>query len=325
MIISKTQSYVENTKYHCVIVLFECDHCKNNFTLNGEAASEKYRNKFHYCSKKCVYDHRRGKKRPEIWKQKRIIICGTCEKEKLVFKSTIKNTIGKYNFCSRKCYVKAIENKLIIRIIPDEEKEKLKIRSSIVNKGNKHRVGKIQTKETKTLISNKAKIRLSNPENNGMFGKFHSEKTKQKMSKIVSFEIISGKRKSYGKNNHKTGKYISSKTNIEMYYRSFWELECMKWLDENNNVLFYHYESFRILYSYNVDGKQQTRNYIPDFLIEFKDKTKEIWELKPKEFKDTIKNKAKKSFAIEYCLRNNINQYKILTKEDLIFSNILKK
>ena len=157
---------------------------------------------------------------------------------------------------------------------------------------------------------------------NPMWGKTHTQEVKEAMSEIISREMISGKRKGYGKNNHVTGCYLSTKTNKEMHYRSSWELATMRWLDSNAVVQTYQYESIRIPYLTQESERQVQRHYVPDFLIEFTSGKKELWELKPEKLSQNEKTKAKVCAANEFCVNNNMS-FKLLHKQDLLDAQIL--
>lgn len=94
----------------------------------------------------------------------------------------------------------------------------------------------------------------------------------------------------------------------------------MKYLDENSDVVSYEYESFRIPY---YDSDDHKRHYIPDFLISFSDGRSELWELKPKNFLETIACQSKAVAARVWCDDNDVSYYRLLTKDDLIEMKIL--
>jgi len=79
----------------------------------------------------------------------------------------------------------------------------------------------------------------------------------------------------------KRGKFLSAKMNVEMTYRSSWELAYFRYLDNCDNVKAFWSESLKIEYVTNIKTKK-TRNYIPDLLIEYNDGTKQLVEIKPK-------------------------------------------
>lgn len=222
-------------------------------------------------------------------------------------------------FCSKKCYGKGISSGLVKMNIQMTKEVREKI--AMANKGNKRASGHIHSKETRNKISENAKERLVNPVNNPMYGKSHTEEAKQQMSEKHAELILNGK-KTYGKN-HKFGHHESCKNNIVMFYRSSWELACMKWLDSNSAILTYDYEPFKIEYCKTGRKQKHKRYYIPDFLVEFTDGRKELWEIKPKQFVDNERTVLKKEAAIKYCKQASISSYKILTRENLIELKIL--
>ena len=88
------------------------------------------------------------------------------------------------------------------------------------------------------------------------------------------------KRRRRRKKRYHTGIYVSLKTGQQCKYRSGWELKYLEWLDSHAEVATYGYESVKIPYVSNVrTGK--IRNYFPDFLVEFKDGSKQLVEIKP--------------------------------------------
>jgi len=93
----------------------------------------------------------------------------------------------------------------------------------------------------------------------------------------------------------------------------------MEHLDVNPNVSSWDYECIRIPYYY----ENNKRWYVPDFLIEFSDGRKEIWEIKPKELIDTTANKLKSEAALKFCPENGINDYYVLTRDELKSRGIL--
>lgn len=251
----------------------------------------------------------------------KIVICTFCQKKLTVYESKLRRNKNNHLFCNSACYFSAIQSKLIIKThyMTSEVKEKI----AKANKGRTSRLGAILSDDSKRKIGEKAKARFANdPSKNPMYGKKHTEDTKNKMSSIVTEQILSGKRRPHG-NNHMCGTHTSTKTNKEMLYRSSWELACMKWFDTNENVKTYMYEPFRIAYVYDDGERSHIRHYIPDFLVEFGDSRIEMWEIKPRQFINSRKCIVKTIAAREYCVKNEINEYRVLTKEDLLFMNIL--
>lgn len=75
----------------------------------------------------------------------------------------------------------------------------------------------------------------------------------------------------------------------QIFWRSSWERQFMKWLDQNNAVLRWASEELRIPFvnplKVDANGRPKISNYYPDFLIMYRDNNgvvhKEIIEIKP--------------------------------------------
>mgnify|MGYP002507775786 CR=1 FL=1 len=146
---------------------------------------------------------------------------------------------------------------------------------------------------------------------------------------------------SYGTNSYKgkftpqnPKKYNGNPDNI--IYRSSWELRCMKWFDDNPNIIWWSSEELAIPYYSPVDKRMH--RYFPDFLIKVRTKTgvlkTMLLEVKPK--KQTITpetkkrltkqyinevvtygiNQAKWKAATEYCLDRGW-EFKLITEDHL--------
>jgi hypothetical protein len=74
------------------------------------------------------------------------------------------------------------------------------------------------------------------------------------------------------------GKYEGNASNIK--YRSLWERQVMRWLDNNQSVIGWNSEEIVIRYRCKTDG--QTHKYFTDFFIRMKDGKKYLIEVKPK-------------------------------------------
>jgi len=81
------------------------------------------------------------------------------------------------------------------------------------------------------------------------------------------------------KRHYKTGVHNSPKCSSPIKYRSGWELAICIYIDEDPNVIEYSYEPFKIPYISNKKCAK-IRNYIPDFLITYKDGHKILAEVK---------------------------------------------
>ena len=128
-------------------------------------------------------------------------------------------------------------------------------------------------------------------------------------------------------------KYKGDAKNI--VYRSSWELRVMKYLDENNNVIWWASEELPIPYKSPID--QQMHRYFPDFIARIRQVNgKEITmmlEVKPeKQTKLPVQKRQTKKFLQEvatyavnqekwraadlFCKEHGW-QFKIITEKDL--------
>ena len=145
---------------------------------------------------------------------------------------------------------------------------------------------------------------------------------------------------SYGTNSYKgkftpqnPKKYNGNPDNI--IYRSSWELRCMKWFDDNPNIIWWSSEELAIPYYSPVD--QRMHLYFPDFIIKVKRKDDTIMtyvvEVKPeaqtkkptqkrktknflRESITYVVNQMKWKAADEFCHAHGW-QFKIVTEKDL--------
>jgi hypothetical protein len=116
-------------------------------------------------------------------------------------------------------------------------------------------------------------------------------------------------------------------------YRSGWELSFMRFCDTNENVLQWASESIAIPYLNPITGKKT--NYIPDFLITYRQKDNtvraELIEIKPKK-QSVIESKmssrdravvainyAKWAAAQKWCKRQGLT-FRVITENDM-FAN----
>lgn len=113
-------------------------------------------------------------------------------------------------------------------------------------------------------------------------------------------------------------------------YRSSWELNMMRFLDENKNIKKWGSEVLQIKYRHPITGK--IKNYIPDFFVVYEDRAgqehREIIEIKPR--KQTViegrqsmydklsvaVNHAKWRAATAYCQAHGFT-FRIVTEADL--------
>jgi hypothetical protein len=128
-------------------------------------------------------------------------------------------------------------------------------------------------------------------------------------------------------------KYRGNVHNI--VYRSSWELRCMKWFDNTENVLWWSSEELIIPYFSPVDNRQH--RYFPDFVINIKNKdgVKKTYviEVKPEhqtkvptqkrrtkkyiqEAATYVVNQSKWRAADKFC-QDNGWEFRILTEREL--------
>jgi len=123
-------------------------------------------------------------------------------------------------------------------------------------------------------------------------------------------------------------KYLGDINKIR--FLSSWERVFMEFCDKNPNVLQWGSEEFKIPYWNPV--KNARANYIPDFIVKYKDKSghvvTEVIEIKPK--KQTVIGKkvstydkvqlvinhAKWVAAKAYCDQHNV-KFRVLTEDEL--------
>jgi hypothetical protein len=322
----KMEAVVGKPKQKRRIVVFECDFCHTVFTPK-KLEYKQLKNKNHYCKLECAYAHRRVmEKSYKPSPRKAEIECFYCKKLVLQWKNQIAKFV--HHFCSKPCRGAAIREGLIPNNARMDDEVKGKLSASMTERlkdKTKHPMfGKHHTKEAKEKISKHHKdTACFSGERNPMYGKNHSLETRQKMSEIVSSEMVAGKRQAYGKNFHKNGHVFSEKLGNEVFYRSSWEKAVVEWLDKELTVRTFTYEPFVICYKLNEGNREHARRYIPDFLIEYTDGRKELWEIKPAAYSESEKVKQKQLAAEEYCRANGIDAYKLLTKQTLEEMNIL--
>jgi hypothetical protein len=118
--------------------------------------------------------------------------------------------------------------------------------------------------------------------------------------------------------------------NAKPKYRSGWELAMMTFLDTHPSVIQWASESISIPYVNPLTGRRS--QYIPDFLVLYKDKNgkqhAELIEVKPKKeaMLENAKSKRDKAFliinsakwaaAMGWCKKNGVS-FRIVTEDDL--------
>lgn len=117
-------------------------------------------------------------------------------------------------------------------------------------------------------------------------------------------------------------------------YRSGWELTFMTFCDNNDHILYWASEPFRIPYRHPFTGKMTI--YVPDFLVVYQNKRgqqiTEMVEIKPKKqsiieskranmkTQQTVAiNHAKWAAAKAYCKMNGI-AFRVITEDDIFYN-----
>lgn len=124
------------------------------------------------------------------------------------------------------------------------------------------------------------------------------KKTNELLSQIMVEKILNNDIK------HVQGYYYSNKCLKQYCYKSSYELSIMKFLDENNDIIDWKYESLRIEYQ-NIEN--ETRNYIPDFIITLSNQKKLMIEAKAKYFLEKENTHIKIKAGELFCDQNNIS------------------
>jgi hypothetical protein len=121
-------------------------------------------------------------------------------------------------------------------------------------------------------------------------GEYDFTERNDKLSAVISQKYVDGTWR------FTKGRYVSTKTNRECYYRSSWELQLMQELDADPDVLDWESEFTSI--PYQLDGA--THRYVPDFHV-VRVMGHQLVEVKPQELRLVEKNVAKRLAAQAYC------------------------
>lgn len=145
---------------------------------------------------------------------------------------------------------------------------------------------------------------------NPNYGSKRTNKTKQKMS-VTRIKLLK-ENPSFLNSSYTSGWYYSKKNDKELHYRSSYELQAYKLLEQMSEVVSYEAEPFSIPYIF--EGAK--RNYLIDLLVVYKSGRKELIEIKPEYFISEDKNQAKFNAAKEYSQDNNYD-FSIWTEKEL--------
>ena len=137
----------------------------------------------------------------------------------------------------------------------------------------------------------------------------------EKISTIIADKIVNGEW------NHQPGykgeHFFSKKNNKEFYLRSSYESKYARMLEEDDQVVSYDHEPFRI--PYLLDGAMH--NYVPDFFVTRVYGKKQLIEVKPSMFVGGV-NAVKFHAARVWCQLNNVD-YCIITEVEIESGNII--
>lgn len=104
------------------------------------------------------------------------------------------------------------------------------------------------------------------------------------------------KKKKRGMHFH-DGDFPSKKNGKKLHYRSGYELEVYKILEERDDVVRFDAEPFGIPYWFQGENHK----YFPDLLVQFRDGHTEVWEIKPQSQTSYDVNDAKWTAADKFC------------------------
>lgn len=121
------------------------------------------------------------------------------------------------------------------------------------------------------------------------------------------------------KNNYKgrSNSFYSKKIGKTIELRSLLERKYASIIESDRRVLTYDYESIIISYRTKTG---ELRNYNPDFLVVYIDKSIKIVEVKPSKFVDTEEVNCKKAGVEEFLKKmypDNSVTYHIITEQDM--------
>jgi len=268
----KKAEYLRQKEY-----TLECIVCNKAFNTKTKGSK--------YCGSSCS---NAARKNEPVTKS-----CEFCKKD-----FTVNFIRRKTRFCSKSCSTKDTNSKMdreaVNKKISETKKRDFASGKVIHSWAGKKHSQETKDKISKTMIENKLRV----GEKNGMYGRSHTKETREKISKTRSEKIVNGEYNSW----FSKGTHFSSKLNKEVHYRSSWEKQAYIILDEDDNVISYEPEPFSISYTFD----NATRNYIPDILVEFKDKKRVLVEVKPTTFIDYEINQVKFDAARKYCEDNDI-------------------
>lgn len=149
-------------------------------------------------------------------------------------------------------------------------------------------------------------------------GKHFSEETKEKMSKSQIELMSKYKDKCYGKQ----GYFYSEKSQINLRYRSNYELEAYKILEKDSSVISFKSEPFSIEYEW----KGSIHRYLPDILVKSTDGSEKLIEVKAKFYMKYMidRNKCKFDATKKLCEEKGYS-FEIWNEDTLVEKGTMKQ
>ncbi len=158
---------------------------------------------------------------------------------------------------------------------------------------------------------------LPHPNMGKTYEEIHGKEKALKLREVrsISRSNIIMKNKDVKGSKYKHGYFFSKINNKKMYYRSSYELEAYKLLDDEDAqsiIKSWKTEPFRISY---FDG-EIIRNHVPDILVKYKSGKRQIINVKPSSRMKEEVNIIKSQAAEKYCKENNMI-HSIWTEKEL--------
>jgi hypothetical protein len=125
-------------------------------------------------------------------------------------------------------------------------------------------------------------------------GEYDFTERNDKLSQIISQKYIDGDWK------FTKGFHTSTKTGQDHYYRSSWELEYMRMLDLDTDVVIWESEFMSIPYQF----EGATHRYVPDFHVTRTNDRHQLVEIKPQALREIERNVLKREVAQNFCQKN---------------------
>lgn len=178
---------------------------------------------------------------------------------------------------------------------------------------------KLSKEHIKALTGHKHSEETKKKISMALKGRKFSKEHRRNLSKAASIAFVDGRGPFCSKHFIK-GQYYSEKNKQLLNYRSNYELHAYQLLEKMYMVVKYEVEPFSIKYRRGFDD---IREYIPDILITYKDRSKELVEVKPEcRLDDDIVQKKFRA-TIQWCRANNVS-FSFWT-EDQVFKEKIRE